>query len=167
MIGQGFTETGEMEGRKQPAGSSSSTLPNELFGSKDPTSSSTGIFGSIFAPSTKVLGRESVRSEQSGIKQDSANETLDAKSGGQDDASKRIEGENQSIPDIDTNSIYQEQRVQPCHLCSSIYYGGQDIYNNPPINQSSSLNSTFKKDGAEDDAGSASRGNWWQGSLYY
>ncbi|KAJ4833507.1 hypothetical protein Tsubulata_008009 [Turnera subulata] len=160
-----------MEGRKQPAGysppSSPSTLTSELFGSRDSPTSSAGIFGSMFAPSTKVLGRESLRSEPSGRKQDSANETLNAKSDASEATSKRNEGDSQSMPSKDMSSYYQEQRVQPCHLCSSIYYGGQDIYNQPQNNQSSSLNSTFKKDGPEDDAGSASRGNWWQGSLYY
>ncbi|MED6205526.1 hypothetical protein PIB30_018514 [Stylosanthes scabra] len=65
------------------------------------------------------------------------------------------------------SSIYEEQRVQPCHLSSSIYYGGQDIYSHPQTTQNSGLNSLYKKDGGEDDSGSASRGNWWQGSLYY
>lgn len=42
-----------MEGRKK---SDSSSFTTDLFGSKDsPASSSTGIFGSIFAPSSKVL----------------------------------------------------------------------------------------------------------------
>jgi len=25
----------------------------------------------------------------------------------------------------------------------------------------------YKKDGVEDDSGTASRGNWWQGDIYY
>lgn len=36
-------------------------------------------------------------------------------------------------------SGYQDQRVQPCHLSSSIYYGGPDVYFQP---QNSSINST-------------------------
>lgn len=43
-----------MEGRKEATSySSSSSLTSELFGSKE-SSSSSGIFGSIFAPSSKV-----------------------------------------------------------------------------------------------------------------
>lgn len=48
-------ERERMEGRKQATSySSSSSLTSELFGSKE-SSSSSGIFGSIFAPSSKVL----------------------------------------------------------------------------------------------------------------
>lgn len=36
--------------------------------------------------------------------------------------------------------IYQEQRVQPCHLSSSIYYGGQDVYSRPQSARDSGLN---------------------------
>ncbi|EEF28301.1 conserved hypothetical protein [Ricinus communis] len=146
-----------MEGKKQQLGSSSSSsFTSELFGSKDSSSSSSGIFGSIFAPPPKVLGRGSLRSEMVGKKQDSANA----------ETSKSNESEGQNIPSRDTGSFYQDQKVQPCHLSSSIYYGGQDIYHHPQNSQSSS-HSMFKKEGTEDDSGSASRGNWWQGSLYY
>ncbi|KAG8649383.1 uncharacterized protein LOC110620234 isoform X2 [Manihot esculenta] len=149
-----------MEGKKRVASSSSFT--SELFGFKDSTSSA-GIFSSIFAPPSKVLGRGLLRYEVMGKKQDSANEAWNTKPGAPDATSKSNQGEGQNMPNRDTSSIYQEQRVQPCHLSSSIYYGGQDIYHT----QSSSMTSTFKKDGTEDDSGSASRGNWWKGSLYY
>uniref|UniRef100_A0A2P2QP71 Uncharacterized protein MANES_09G098500 n=1 Tax=Rhizophora mucronata TaxID=61149 RepID=A0A2P2QP71_RHIMU len=148
-----------MEGNKQVGSSPSFT--SELFGSKEP-SSSTGDFGSFFAPSSKVVVREVV-----GRKQDPANGAWNTKLGNPDGSSKSNEGGNQSTPNKDMSSIYQDQRVQPCHLSSSIYYGGQDIYNHPQSSQGSSLNSMFKQDGTEDDTGSASRGNWWQGSLYY
>jgi len=151
-----------MEGRKQATSySSSSSLTSELFGSKE-SSSSSGIFGSIFAPSSKVVGREARHSEVTGRRQDSKNESWQAKAEA-DDPYKSSDGESQSMPNRDISSIYQEQRVQPCHLSSSIYYGGQETYSHPQSTQSS----VYKKDGGEDDSGSASRGNWWQGSLYY
>lgn len=46
--------------------------------------------------------------------------------------------------DVDKNreefgsSVYQQERVQPCHLSSSIYYGGPDVYFQP---QNSTVNS--------------------------
>uniref|UniRef100_A0A2N9HQQ9 Uncharacterized protein n=1 Tax=Fagus sylvatica TaxID=28930 RepID=A0A2N9HQQ9_FAGSY len=158
-----------MEGNKQTA--SSSSLTCELFGSKESSSSSsssststTGIFGSMFAPSSKVLGRESLHSELNGRKQDLPNDSWHAQPGpGQYENPKISDGESQSMPNRDMSSIYPEQRVQPCPLSSSIFYGGQDICSNPQSTQSS----VYKKDGEEDDSGSASRGNWWQGSLYY
>ncbi|XP_015583823.1 uncharacterized protein LOC8278133 isoform X2 [Ricinus communis] len=156
-----------MEGKKQQLGSSSSSsFTSELFGSKDSSSSSSGIFGSIFAPPPKVLGRGSLRSEMVGKKQDSANGSWNTIPGPPAETSKSNESEGQNIPSRDTGSFYQDQKVQPCHLSSSIYYGGQDIYHHPQNSQSSS-HSMFKKEGTEDDSGSASRGNWWQGSLYY
>ncbi|OMO66454.1 hypothetical protein CCACVL1_21141 [Corchorus capsularis] len=152
-------------GRKGVGSSSSSSFTSELFGSKESPSSSTGIFGSIFSPpSNKVLGRESLRSDLMAKKQDSLNEAFNTKpTASSGKSSKVYEGENQGMANKDMSSIYQEQRVQPCHLSSSIYYGGQDVYSHPQ----SSQNSVYKKDGGEDDSGSASRGNWWQGSLYY
>ncbi|XWS67143.1 hypothetical protein CRYUN_Cryun05aG0261900 [Craigia yunnanensis] len=158
-----------MEGRKG-VGSSSSSFTSELFGSKESPSSSAGIFGSIFAPPSKVLGRESLRSDVNAKRQDSPNEPWNTKPEASvlaGNSSKGHEGENQRIANRDWSSIYQEQNVQPCHLSSSIYYGGQDVYSHPQSSQGSELNSLYKKDGGEDDSGSASRGNWWQGSLYY
>ncbi|KAE8717284.1 hypothetical protein F3Y22_tig00110053pilonHSYRG00029 [Hibiscus syriacus] len=151
-----------MEGKKK-VGSSSSSFTSELFGSKDSPSPSTGIFGSIFAPPSKVLGRESLR--PAGARgQLSPIEPWNTNPGPSGDSSKGHKGENLNIRD--ESYMNQEQRVQPCPLSSSIYYGGQDVY---PSSQSqgSGLNSVYKKDGGEDDSGSATRGNWWKGSLYY
>ncbi|KAK7294581.1 hypothetical protein RJT34_17470 [Clitoria ternatea] len=146
-----------MEARKKTG---SSSFTSELFGSNEsPPSSAPGIFDSIFSPSPKVLGRESLRSEVTGK---TASEEWSSRIGIQDYSSKGSVGETQSTAHKDTSSIYQEQRVKPCHLSSSIYYGGQDIYSRPQSAQDSGLNSLFKKDGVEDDSGSASRGNWWQ-----
>ncbi|XP_062003770.1 uncharacterized protein LOC133721232 [Rosa rugosa] len=156
-----------MEGRK-PAGSSSSSSTSELLGSKDSSSSSSGIFGAIFAPplnSPKVLSRESLRSELTRKK--ITDQPLNFHSAEPGTYYSGKEGEGQSTRKEDMSSYYEDQRVQsPCHLSSSIYYGGQDIYNYPQNSQSTGINSTFKKDGTDDD-GTACRGNWWQGSLYY
>ncbi|XVE96954.1 hypothetical protein REPUB_Repub02eG0268700 [Reevesia pubescens] len=149
-----------MEAKKE-VGSSSSSFTSELFGSKESPSSSTGIFGSIFAPPSKVLGRESLRPDVMAKKHDSPNEPWNTKSG--TSGIKGHEGENQSIANRDVSSIYQDQRVQPCHLSSSIYYGGQDVYSLPQSSQGSGLNSVYNKDGGEDDSGKAYRGDWWQG----
>ncbi|WJX81967.1 hypothetical protein P8452_64785 [Trifolium repens] len=146
-----------MEGRKQlgSSSSSSSSFTSELFGSNDSHPSSTsGFFDSIFSPSSKVFGK-------------TATEGSNSKNGTPDYMNKESEGETKKTTNKDMSYIYQEQNVQPCHLSSSIYYGGQDIYSHPSSTRDSGLNTTYKKDGGEDDSGSASRGNWWQGSLYY
>ncbi|CAL0328254.1 unnamed protein product [Lupinus luteus] len=154
-----------MEGKKQMGSSfsSSSSFTSDLFGSiQSYPSSSSGIFGSIFSPSSKILGRESLRSEVSGK---IATDGWTPKIAPQDYIYKGRDGETPSTARKDISSIYQEQRVQPCHLSSSIYYGGQDIYSQPQSTYDSGLKFLYKKDGGEDDSGSASRGNWWQGMI--
>ncbi|PSS09852.1 Ribosomal RNA-processing protein [Actinidia chinensis var. chinensis] len=157
-----------MNGDKKMGSSASSSFTSDLFGSNESSaSSSSGILGSIFSPSSKVLGRESLRSEVVEKKQNSASQFWTTNSGAaQDTIPRRSEGENQSPTNEDKSQFYQEQRVQPCHLSSSIYYGGQDVYS-PPKKAQDSGHTTFHNDKGEDDSGSASRGNWWQGSLYY
>jgi len=55
--------------------------------------------------------------------------------------SKESDGEIQNTAHKDMSSIYQEQKVQPCQLSSSIHYGGQDIYSRPMNTQDSGFNS--------------------------
>jgi hypothetical protein len=55
---------------------------------------------------------------------------------------KESEGETKKTTNKDMSYIYQEQKVQPCHLSSSIYYGGQDIYSHPSSTRDSGLNTT-------------------------
>ncbi|KAK7373817.1 hypothetical protein VNO80_07237 [Phaseolus coccineus] len=150
-----------MEGRKQMG---SSSFTSELFGSNQSHKlSETGIFESMFSPPSKVLGRESLRSE---VNEKTASEWWSSKIGNPDYISKESDGETQNTAHKDMSSIYQEQKVQPCQLSSSIHYGGQDIYSRPKSTQDSGFNSLmYKKDGVEDDSGSASRGNWWQDQL--
>lgn len=155
-----------MENRKQ-VGSSSSSFTVDLFGPKDssPPSSSTGIFGSVFGPSSTGLGRDSAHSKYAGSsrKQDSASQYGTGKHGTTEYKTQRSKGE--------SGSKYQNETVeQPCYLSSSIYYGGQEVYS--PHSHSTNSHHTFKKDGGDEDQNGnnpngASRGNWWQGSLYY
>lgn len=46
--------------------------------------------------------------------------------------SKYKECKNGSTSSREMGSFYQEQRTNPCHLSSSIYYGGQDVYTQNP-----------------------------------
>ncbi|XP_058751772.1 uncharacterized protein LOC131624869 [Vicia villosa] len=67
----------------------------------------------------------------------------------------------------DKTSIYQDQRIEPCNLSSSIFYGGQDIIPHAQNIQNEEKNLWAKNVGEEDDLGIASRGDWWKGGLYY
>ncbi|KVI09883.1 uncharacterized protein LOC112522485 [Cynara cardunculus var. scolymus] len=153
-----------MDHRKPQHGGSSFT--ENLFGPKDSpstststSSSSSGLFSSVFGPSSTGLGRDSSHSKNTGSskKQEYGNGRHSAP----DYKTQRGNGEKQGNP------IYQNETVEPSYLSSSIYYGGQEVYS--PNHQTSRPHHTFKKDGGDDDpnGSSASRGNWWQGSLYY
>ncbi|CAK9137620.1 unnamed protein product [Ilex paraguariensis] len=136
-----FTSETDMEGKKQgDSSSSSSSFTSDLFGSKDSYgSSSSGIFGSIFAPSSKVLGRESLRSGAVEKKHDSATQSWSTKPGAPETTPWSNEEGSQSISNRDTSSFYHQEKVQPCNLCSSIYYGRQDVYSQPQNTQTSGL----------------------------
>ncbi|PPR95803.1 hypothetical protein GOBAR_AA24875 [Gossypium barbadense] len=59
--------------------------------------------------------------------------------------SKGHAGEVRSAENGRVGSIYQEQ-IEPCHLSSSIYYGGQDIYIQSCSDQDSGLNDDSEGD---------------------
>ncbi|KAL0887194.1 hypothetical protein Bca101_011177 [Brassica carinata] len=133
-----------MEGKGRVGSStSSSSLTTELFGSKDPSppSSSSGIFSSIFPHPSKSVARDGPSS----------------KHGSQ---AQRMQ-----------SSTAQADSVEPCHLSSSLYYGGQDVYSRSTANQTYPTKNERPRSGEGDANGQnsqdVSRGNWWQGSLYY
>ncbi|KAH0930994.1 hypothetical protein HID58_008111 [Brassica napus] len=74
------------------------------------------------------MGRESIQMQQ------------DTVTAGWNEKSSKIGDVNRQREEQDNlGSVYQDQRVQPCHLSSSIYYGGPDVYYQ---SQDSSSNST-------------------------
>ncbi|KAH7537472.1 hypothetical protein FEM48_Zijuj03G0096600 [Ziziphus jujuba var. spinosa] len=113
-----------MENKKQVGGSSNSSMTLDyIFGPKDSaatvsSSSSTGLFGSIFPPPSTVLGRER--------KQDFGTQVVNSKYERPDTTSQRSKSESSSIKGKD--STYQNESAEPCYFSSSIYYGGQENY---------------------------------------
>nr|XP_011459249.1 PREDICTED: uncharacterized protein LOC101306489 isoform X2 [Fragaria vesca subsp. vesca] len=147
-------------------GSSSSSFTAELFGFKDsPPKSSTGIFASIFPPPSQVVGRNSSSSELTEYwrKQSLGNQAWNTKQ------AISSEDARYSLPNKERSSVLQHERAEPCHLSSSLYYGGQEVYSQSPSTpHASGSYPLFKKDAGEDDpngsnANSAARGNWWEG----
>ncbi|GAA0167591.1 hypothetical protein LIER_40416 [Lithospermum erythrorhizon] len=162
-----------MEGKNQSFSSSSSAFTSDLFGSKGTTSSSgsssSDVFSSIFKPPSKVHGPESVQPDGGKVvekpNQGSAAVYWNSRMGISDDTDMFREAGTRGVPNM--NAYYQEEKAHPCHYSSSIYYGGQDVYSRPKSTTQSSSYTSVNKDNGEDDSESASRGNWWQGSLYY
>ncbi|KAK6929414.1 hypothetical protein RJ641_005619 [Dillenia turbinata] len=128
----------------------SSSITHDIFGPKDSSSSSTtSFFGS------KVLGKDSFG------KQDPRILTGNAKYATPDTHLQSIKGETGNLASKEKS--YQNDTAESCYFSSSIYYGGQEVYS--PNSRKAESRPIFNKDGEDDD--SASRGNWWQGSLYY
>ncbi|XP_024461939.2 uncharacterized protein LOC7494463 isoform X1 [Populus trichocarpa] len=169
-----------MENNRQVGASSF----DHLFGPKDSSSSSSassGIFGSIFPPPSKLRGlaKQPLRLAHKKAKgmvpagRDSGttgnhvgNETYV----NPDNATRKAKGESSGISGKGQSSVYQNETPEPCYFSSSIYYGGQENYS--PRTKNAESQHVFKKDYGKDDPNgndpnSASRGNWWQGSLYY
>lgn len=89
-----------------------------------------------------------------------------------EDANGNKDGTNYCPSNKEGNSIFQE-RSGPCPLSSSLYYGGQeDMYVLCSNVKNMESHHDFKKEGEQgdkhrDESHIASRGNWWEGSLYY
>ncbi|KAF8053904.1 hypothetical protein N665_1363s0006 [Sinapis alba] len=133
-----------MESKGRGGSPNSSSFTTELFGFKDPSppSSSSGIFSSIFPHPSKGVTRDGPSPKHG------------------------------SQAQLRESSTRQEERVEPCHLSSSLYYGGQDVYSRSTTNQTYPTVRNEHPRSQEDDANGhnsqdVSRGNWWQGSLYY
>ncbi|KAL6327028.1 hypothetical protein AAG906_013505 [Vitis piasezkii] len=174
-----------MENTKQVG--SSSSITSDLFGPKDsllllryPPASSAPFFSChprycffcnlFYCIFLCVPGRNSSHTGNIGSfrKQGSGNQVGNGKHGTPDNITQICNGESSK----DRGSIYHNETVEPCYFSSSIYYGGQEVYSPNARNTESHPIVTIKKDGGEDDlngsnSNSASRGNWWQGSLYY
>ncbi|CAI9091585.1 OLC1v1026654C3 [Oldenlandia corymbosa var. corymbosa] len=113
------------------------------------------------------LGKDS---SYPGRKHDYGSQYGHAKHGTTEYSSQRGRADGSGKVNAERNSVYQNESTEPCYFSSSIYYGGQEVYS--PAGQTTNPPPNFKKDGGDDDpngnnSSSASRGNWWQGSLYY
>ncbi|KAL7092591.1 hypothetical protein ACP275_12G173000 [Erythranthe tilingii] len=126
-----------MEGGKE----SSSSFTSDLFGAKG-SAPSVGIFDSIFAPPPpRVSGGVSLilHLSETGKKNDSTasrQPTGNAKSsvsGGEEEKWSRRNKDDEKMISSSYEDYYEE-KVEPCHYSSSIYYGGQDLYSQPKIN---------------------------------
>ncbi|KAH6814555.1 hypothetical protein C2S51_023573 [Perilla frutescens var. frutescens] len=151
-----------------------SSFTNDLFGATDspPNSSSVGIFSSIFAAPSAVAVRNYSTSTLNGKEHELPHGSRSLDTGIQGDMIKDKEGESNFSSSKEMSSIFQE-KPEPCPLSSSLYYGGkEDMYVKSSSPHTSGPHTDYKKDGGVDDPSGndstgASRGNWWQGSLYY
>ncbi|KAG8478245.1 hypothetical protein CXB51_028176 [Gossypium anomalum] len=115
------------------------TNPVSIHG--DPESSR----GAEICNNIQVSGGRYFRPGMVALPQDSLNVPQNAKPTTNGNHSKGHAGEVRSAENGRVGSIYQEQ-IEPCHLSSSIYYGGQDIYIQSCSDQDSGLNDDSEGD---------------------
>ncbi|AES94243.1 hypothetical protein MTR_5g012280 [Medicago truncatula] len=131
--------------------SSSTVNFNQLFSSKDSTTASFSSFFDSLFPQPSVEGKGS-RTEEVGSKSLEAPGTP-----------------NSDISNKNTNSTdYQNETVEPTYFSSSIHYGGcEDYFSEGSTIEPRHVKYTNNGDLNGNNSNSASRGDWWQGSLYY
>ncbi|KAK5836099.1 hypothetical protein PVK06_011848 [Gossypium arboreum] len=101
--------------------------------------------GAEICNNIQVSGGRYFRPGMVALPQDSLNVPQNAKPTTNGNHSKGHAGEVRSAENGRVGSIYQEQ-IEPCHLSSSIYYGGQDIYIRSCSDQDSGLNDDSEGD---------------------
>ncbi|KQK05951.1 hypothetical protein BRADI_2g23540v3 [Brachypodium distachyon] len=65
----------------------------------------------------------------------------------------------------DGQQFYPNEPSESPYFGSSVHYGGRDFYDSSPHKQASESSRSYKDDNP--DGSLATRGDWWQGSLYY
>ncbi|XP_023638667.1 uncharacterized protein LOC17885986 isoform X2 [Capsella rubella] len=77
-------------------------------------------------------------------------------------------GTSRNILSSKHGSLEKSKNTSTCNLSSSLYYGGQDVYSQSTQNHTyPTINKDQDRDNTDTNSSDASRGNWWQGSLYY
>ncbi|KAL4201260.1 hypothetical protein AMTRI_Chr02g257810 [Amborella trichopoda] len=167
-----------MEGNGSKPGKPRTSI-SELFDSKD-TNSQSGIFGvyrpsshsSPSFPSSQVGGKDSHSEASMSWKKQGSEHSSGDSPYTRENSSRGHGSESRALPGKDQNPGRQDDHGERCVFSSSLYYGGRDVYAPSQNDHTSGAPKTYKKDGADDDptmggSSGASRGNWWQGSLYY
>ncbi|KAK1265750.1 hypothetical protein QJS04_geneDACA011382 [Acorus gramineus] len=166
-----------MEGKKSTVSADSAkakpSIASELFGSKESSapgtkgysagSGSSGIFDAVFSNPATMPGRPNSQFDGLGTWRKEDHQVWNSKPAPSDSIFQNSSSEGNK----DRNPLFagDHGKVEPCFLGSSLFYGGQDICN-PPSNPSGT-NKYYKDDDDRDERDCASRGNWWQESLYY
>ncbi|XP_072996960.1 uncharacterized protein [Typha latifolia] len=149
-----------MDGKKPAA-----SIADEFFGRKEVKggSSSSGYFSSVFPPASTVMGKDVSPSDlywtlnrQRGEYQ--IGNTHDGKS--QESPTKK-----QTTCNKDGKPNFLTESTEAPYFGSSVHYGARDFYSSSPPKHVAANPKSNKND--DEDESSATRGNWWQGSLYY
>ncbi|KAM3366701.1 hypothetical protein ACQJBY_015829 [Aegilops geniculata] len=136
-----------MDGKKKPTAATGSSIVDDLFGPKDgAASSSAGYFSTVFPTPSGATGKDaSLRAAAAAGNQSS--------SAGHQQQGKQHGGSPES----------------PYFGSSSVHYGGRDFYAGAESQRQypAAAAAPAPKHKDDGDTSAATRGDWWQGSLYY
>ncbi|XP_073005634.1 uncharacterized protein [Typha latifolia] len=155
-----------MEGKRpgkassSSSSSSSSSLVDVIFGKKEEVGSHDGYFSGVFPPPSAVMRKDSQNSSKAG----------NARSGTADRNTQESPSKCQSTQlTKDGKPIYSAEPTESPYFGSSVHYGCRDFYPGSPSKNTPETTNTYKnsEEDSSDSSNYATRGNWWQGSLYY
>lgn len=136
---------------------------DKYFPVKQPTSKFPDVLSDLFPPNSqqdfgKKQGYEGSSSSSVGQR------------GAADGYSQGKASKSRTSPPKGGNAVVFCEVSEPCSMSSSVDYGCRDnYYPNPPANRRGGdvYEKKDKKDGYDYPDPEHSRGEWWQGSLYY
>uniref|UniRef100_A0A6V7QWD5 Suppressor protein SRP40-like n=1 Tax=Ananas comosus var. bracteatus TaxID=296719 RepID=A0A6V7QWD5_ANACO len=152
--------------RKEAAAMGSTTTT-----SSKSSSSSSGYFTSVFSPSSMVGGSDTTHSDlywtKNSMKTDG--QTENAENIIKDGKPQENPSKNQTPQNKDGKPIHPTEPIESPYFGSSVHYGGRDFFACSAPSSTSVTVKTRKnnEDDGSDNSNFATRGDWWQGSLYY
>ncbi|KAJ3668913.1 hypothetical protein LUZ60_010863 [Juncus effusus] len=142
---------------------------DELFTRKEKNKSSSvsGYFTTVFPPAPSVVRKEATQGEiYSGFnKQRAESQNGHCYAFNSDGKSQGSPTKKQSNYNKEGKMFNSNESVESPYFGSSVHYGGRDFYGSSPPKTTMETSRSYKDD--EHDDSVATRGDWWQGSLYY
>jgi len=136
---------------------------DDLFGRKETNKPSSGssYFNSVFATSpNSTMGKEAIHGKQRGESHAGNGYAYNSDVKSQGSPTKK-----QTVYTKDGKSYTSNESAESPYFGSSVHYGGRDFYGGSPPKHAVETSKNYKDD--NQDGSVATRGDWWQGSLYY
>ncbi|XP_073009432.1 uncharacterized protein [Typha latifolia] len=154
-----------MEGKKKPSSSSG----DEFFGRKEDSkaSSPSRYFSTVFPPASLVMGKDASPSDSNRTmnKQRVEVQNGHARGAAADGKCKGSSTENWTTCSNEGKPFYPIESTDSPYFGSSVHYGARDFYSTSSSNHVTETPRSYKEE--DEDESVATRGDWWQGSLYY
>ncbi|XP_057854811.1 uncharacterized protein LOC131064633 isoform X1 [Cryptomeria japonica] len=165
MEGSGSGSKSSYSSKSPPMGAPPASSISELFDGCA-SKSSGGHFG--FGTESSKVGFTQQRAGVMGRVSNQTEGTAIRRHSEEHDVGSSARNMNGSNSQKGQSNHGKSRSLSDAFLTSSLCYGGRDLYNDPSTAKPEGLHG-FKEDNMDDETNTpkASRGNWWQGSLYY